>query len=60
MQLTNECPRFYLQYNEENIHVYERERHIDQVKDNKMGGGCRTRGRKDKFINTGITHVKPS
>jgi hypothetical protein len=32
----------------------------DQVKDEKMSGGCRTCGRKYKFVNTSITHVKLS
>jgi len=63
-----QVPAFYVQYNAQKNRVYERERerergvsyYIDQVKDDKMSGGCRTRGRKDIFVNTSITHVKPT
>jgi len=34
--------------------------YVDQVNDYKMSGGWRTRARKEKFVNTSITHTKPS
>jgi len=34
--------------------------YVDKLKDDKMSGGCRTRRRKDKFVNTSITQVRPS